>query len=611
MCGINGIYAYRGSTPPSARELIATRDAMASRGADGFGEWWSADSRCGFGHRRLSIIDLSDLAAQPMVSADGLTSITFNGEIYNYRELRNDLIAAGVKFRTTSDTEVLLHLYAQHGRDMVDKLRGMFTFGIFDARRSGLLLARDPFGIKPLYYADDGHVFRFASQVKSLLKGGAISREIEAAGLTGFCLYGSVPEPFTLYRGVNALPAGHTCWIGESGTAGPKPYVNLAEIFAKASTATVAPDIDSEVRAAVLDSVRAHLVADVEVGLFLSSGIDSVALLGLMRDAGQHDIRAITLGFEEYEGTNEDEVPLASVAAKKFGARHVVQQVTRRQFAEQFGGFLEAMDQPSIDGVNTWFVASAARACGLKVALSGLGGDELLGGYPSFSDVPRWRRRFGPLAKIPGAGWLARKIVGHLAPGFAAAQPKALGMLELSGTWAGAYMLRRGLFLPQELGSVLDPEIVREGMQKLKPLQCIAKTMEPDPGSDFARVSVLESSNYMRNQLLRDADWAGMAHGIEIRTPLVDIELQRRLAPLVPHLKAGQGKRALARAPSTPLPSEIVNRKKTGFFVPIGSWMDAALRKAPSNKMARSSKGLVARDWSRAVLGAFQHQANT
>ena len=220
------------------------------------------------------------------LSDDGRLVVVFNGEIYNYPALRKELEADGVRFRTTSDTEALLHLYARHGTEMVHRLRGMFALAIWDEARRGLFLARDPYGIKPLYTANDGWTFRFASQVKALLAGGRVSRDPEPAGVVGFHLFGSVPEPFTLYREIRSVPAGHTQWIDAAGPREPKPFANLAAILAEGARSPSPPaELPQRVRAAVLDSVRAHLLADVEVGVFLSAGIDSGALLGLMRDA--------------------------------------------------------------------------------------------------------------------------------------------------------------------------------------------------------------------------------------------------------------------------------------------------------------------------------------
>jgi asparagine synthase (glutamine-hydrolysing) len=601
MCGVNGIFAYHSAAGrPNESELLATREAMRARGPDGAGTWWSADRCCGLAHRRLTILDLSDRASQPMTSEDGSLVVVFNGEIYNYPELRTELEAKGVRFRTTSDTEVLLHLYARDGAEMVHRLRGMFAFAVWDQRRGGLFLARDPYGIKPLYTANDGWTFRFASQVKALLAGGRVSRDAEPAGEVGFYLFGSVPEPFTLYRDIRALPAGHTQWVDATGPREPKPFANFASFFAVEDQRRLpAADLRDVVRAAVSDSVRAHLLADVEVGVFLSAGVDSGALLGLMREASGQDIRAITLAFEEFRGTDEDEAPLAALIAKRYGAQHIVRRVSQREFLDDLPAILEAMDQPSIDGINTWFVSKAAREAGLKVALSGLGGDELLAGYSSFVDVPRWRRRFGPLAAVPGLGRLARQLMRAFPSRAAASRPKALGLLQYADSWAGAYLLRRGLFLPHELSEVMEYDFAREGLRRLKPLGRLAASLRPDPGSDTARVCVLESSHYMRNQLLRDADWAGMAHGIEIRVPLVDVTLLKALAPAIAKLEPGMGKAALAQAPFTPLPEAVVNRAKTGFGVPTGAWMAAA---SEPGKGVREPKGLVSRRWSRIVL---------
>jgi asparagine synthase (glutamine-hydrolysing) len=540
-----------------------------------------------------------------MISDDGRFVVVYNGEIYNYRLLRAELETAGVCFRSNSDTEVLLHLYAREGVGMVTRLRGMFAFAIWDSVKRGLFLARDLYGIKPLYTANDGWTFRFASQVKALLAGRQISRDPEPAGIVGFHLFGCVPEPFTLYRDVRALPAGHVQWIDEAGPREPKPIASLAEIVADVSRiASPAAELPERLRTGLRDSVRAHMLADVEVGIFLSAGVDSGSLLGVMRDVGQQQIRAITLAFEEFQGTSEDEAPLAAQVAAQYHAKQIVRHVSEEEFQRDLPNILEAMDQPSIDGVNTWYVAKAAKEAGLKVALSGLGGDELLGGYPSFVTLPRWRRRFGPLASIPGLGQLARLIIPTVAPEFARARPKALGLLEYANRWSGAYLLQRGLFLPHELGAFIDHDLLREGLRRLRPFDRLAASIVPDPGSAMARVSVLESSNYMRHQLLRDADWAGMAHGIEIRVPFVDAALLKAVAPTFASLVLGAGKAALAQAPSRSLPEEFAARAKTGFAVPTGAWIAKTAGSKPTDAGQRP-KGLVSRDWSRLVLSAL------
>jgi asparagine synthase (glutamine-hydrolysing) len=311
MCAIAGLYAFAASAPPADRaELRTIRDHMSARDPDGLGEWFSNDGRVALGHRRLAIIGLSEGGAQPMThtdsanSQDGKLVITFNGEIYNYRELRRDLEASGHVFRSESDTEVLLHLYQAKGTAMLQDLRGMYAFALWDAAKQALLLARDPFGIKPLYYTPTGTgkatsngTLRFASQVKALLAGGQIDTAPEPAGHTGFFLWGSVPAPYTLYRGIRALPAGHFLWVSGQGATEPVPFCQITDILAHAanSPARGTPgDALDAIGAAMRDSIAAHHVADVPVGMFLSAGIDSALITAL---SVAHGERPHTLTF--------------------------------------------------------------------------------------------------------------------------------------------------------------------------------------------------------------------------------------------------------------------------------------------------------------------------
>jgi asparagine synthase (glutamine-hydrolysing) len=576
MCGIAGIYAYHYAAAEVDRnELRLIRDHMTSRGPDGFGEWYSEDGHVGLAHRRLAILDLTERAAQPMTSVDGTLAITFNGEIYNYKDLRENLETLGYHFRTESDTEVLLHLYAEKGEAMVNDLRGMYAFGIWDHKRRGLLLVRDPYGIKPLYYADDGWTVRFGSQVKALLAGGKVSRTEDPAGWIGFGLFGSVPEPRTIYQQIRAVPAASTLWVSSVGPSDPKQFFSVAQEYCTAEcTRERFDDQDAKlaIRQAMLDSVRHHLVSDVPVGAFLSSGIDSGTLVGLMRDAGQSDIQTVTLGFEEFRGTAADEVPLATKVAAHYGTRHTNRYVSVREFETDLPKILDAMDQPSIDGVNSWFISKAARELGLKVALSGLGADELLGGYPSFREIPRWVRTFGLPSRLPGLGTLAQLITQATARAFPELNPKAAGLVRLGGSFAGAYLLRRGLFMPWELASLFGQARTRLGLRRLKPLHYIEEFLAPLPKSGFGKISALESSLYMRNQLLRDTDWASMAHSIEVRVPFVDVWLLRRIASLSTR-QPRLNKQVLASVPSLPLPSTIFQRPKTGFCTPLHFWL--------------------------------------
>jgi len=554
------------------------RDYMASRGPDRSGEWYSADGRVGFGHRRLSVIDLSSRGAQPMQTADGRLVVTFNGEIYNYRALRSGLEAKGYAFRSNSDTEVLLHLYAELGHEMLRELRGMFAFGIWDCQEQQLLLARDPYGIKPLYYADDGSTLRFASQVKALMAGRGVSRDPEPAGWVGFYLLGSVPEPFTTYREVRALPAGSFVSIEQRGLRAPTQYHSIATIYSQAQerplSATAKKEVKALVREALLDSVRHHLVADVPVGAFLSAGVDSGTLVGLMREAGQQDIQTVTLAFDEFRGTPNDEAPEATAVADFYATRHTTRVVGEDEFRSDLPSIIEAMDQPTIDGINTWFVSKAAHELGLKVALSGLGGDELFGGYSSFRDLPTWVRWMAAPSSIPFFGQILRRAFRRMHGEKLGVSPKVAGLVEFGGTYAGAYLLRRGLFMPWELPEVLNADLARDGLKRLDPINHIACTLEPDPVQPFARVATLEASLYMRNQLLRDTDWASMAHSLEVRVPLVDAVLLASLAGM--RLGTGQQsiKSLLAEAPKQPAPSGTIQRRKTGFVVPIAKWID-------------------------------------
>jgi asparagine synthase (glutamine-hydrolysing) len=586
MCGIASIFSYHGAPGAIDRdELGRMRDAMALRGPDAQGDWYSPDHRVGLAHRRLSIIDLSESGAQPMVSGDGKVVISFNGEIYNYRSLRARLEASGHAFRSHSDTEVMLHLYQRMGMDMLGELRGMFAFALWDGRQRKLFLARDPYGIKPLYYADDGRQIRAASQVKALLAGGGLSRDHEPAAVAGFYLLGSVPEPWTIYRDIRALPAGNYLEVSEKGARGPTSWCDVSSIFLQASQSGSALDGEAaaaEIRAALRDSFEAHLVSDVPVGLFLSSGIDSGALAGMAKHRNAA-IATLTLGFSEYLGKAEDEAPLAAQIARHYGLRHHVRRIGRDEFVRHVPDILAAMDQPSTDGINMWLVSRAAREQGWKVALSGVGGDELFGGYPSFHDIPRWVRGLALVSRIPFLG----TAFYHMASAFTLAapdrvrhsplaNPKFPGMVKYGGTYAGAYLLRRGLFLPDELHVVMGDELAREGLRRLRPLEELNRPLagaQPRPVPSALRISALESALYMRNQLLRDADWAGMAHSLEIRTPLVDVELLKRIAPRLVALRPGDGKRAVAGAPSTPLPEHIRDRPKTGFTVPVDQWM--------------------------------------
>ena len=607
MCGIAGIFAYLDVAPKVDRaELARMNTRMAPRGPDGSGDWHSNDERVGFTHRRLAIIELSDLGAQPMHSEDGTLTIPFNGEIYNYPDLRAEVVAKGYRFRSHSDTEVLLQLYRDRGPSMVEALRGMFAFGLWDARNRCLVLARDPLGIRPLYYADDGWTVRFASTAKALLAGGAVSRDPDPAGIVGFHLFGCVPEPFTVWQDIRAVPAGCVLTVDGSGPRAPRPYYDVASALARrAAEASRHPaDAREQLSAAVHDSVRHHLVADVPVAVFLSAGLDSGALLGTMAELGARDTLAVTLAFEEFRGKALDEAPLAAEIAARYGARHVVRTVDRAEFERDLPAILDAMDLPSTDGINTWFVAKAAREAGIKVALSGLGADECFGGYESFVDVPRSVHLLRPFDFLPGVGALARRLLSGGIGESLGLHPKAAGVLEYGGDWAGAYLLRRSVYMPWELRDLLEPAVLKEGLRRLAPLSRIAGVLKDGRSlGDFDRVAALETSLYMRNQLLRDADWAGLAHSIEIRVPYVDPFFLAALPP-GKALATFNAKAAVADVPRPPLPAASRGRRKTGFVTPVGRWLSEAAGVIDDGSFSTASRAWLRRVWTAGWTGS-------
>jgi asparagine synthase (glutamine-hydrolysing) len=570
---------------------------MRLRGPDAEGVW--TGPCVALGHRRLAIQDLDARSNQPMVSSDGEYCITFNGEIYNFHELRSELEAEGVAFRTTSDTEVLLALYAREGERMLPRLRGMFAFAIWNVRLRELFLARDPYGIKPLYYAQTGRGVVFASQVKAILASGLVSPSSEPAGVAGFYLWGSVPEPWTLYRSVFSLPAG--CWLrvraGRAET--PVCWNDIRDNWRQSGTPHTGKELQEAVRRAVTDSVCAHLVSDVPVSVFLSGGIDSGTMAGLISELGGQ-VEGITVGFDEFTSHHEDEVPSARAIAEHYGLPHSVRRISRAEFEQDLPQILDAMDQPSIDGVNTWFAAKAAAERGYKVVLSGVGGDELFYGYALMRQLPRNARLGRATAAIPGGRSLMDAACSYLANEHR--HPKLKGIAEYMDTLEGVYYLKRCLFLPPELPLLMGKARAQEGLERLggsPPGMSQACAVD-----DGAGVCLLDSTLYLRNQLLRDSDWASMAHSLELRTPLVDAALLDALKLCHRAFAGGAGKRLLAQSPASPLPENIIRRKKSGFGVPMTHWLAAATERRDWSSMALlADRGTPwTRRWAKMVM---------
>ena len=593
MCGLVALLGTPSSTF-TVETLQPALKHMHRRGPDAEGIWH--DAGVWLGHRRLAILDLDVRSNQPMHSACGRYAVVFNGEIYNFLALRIELAASGVQCRTTSDTEVLLALFAIHGPAMLQRLRGMFAFVIWDRVARRAFAARDPYGIKPLYWAQTADGVLLASQVRAMLATGQVSRAPCARGQAGFWLLGSVPEPHTWYRDIHCLAAGHYAWIVAGRIGTPERWWNVADAWRDApASASHAAEIQERTRIALRSSVAAHLVADVPVGVFLSGGIDSGALAGLMVEAGAQDLQGITLAYDEFVGTHEDEVPPASSLASHYGIQHHVRRVTRSEFSADLPRIFAAMDQPSVDGINTWYATKAVAELGLKVVVSGVGGDELFQGYSTFKDLPRLVSAWGAASGLPGAMPLARAAMDLQAK--RSGNDRWSHAPEWARTIAGAWWLRRSLFSPADLPALMGSDLAAEGLKGFSPAVWLGQMSGTLAADHRLALGQIESTTYMRNQLLRDSDWASMDHSVELRTPLVDAWLLRDLQPLLKAFRQFPNKTLLANAPVKVLPVSSTQRRKTGFRIPVGRWL------APT--AADLSAGFESRVWAKHLATAY------
>lgn len=592
MCGIAGGLCFDpDGAPIDPTVVLKLNEAQRHRGPDGAGLWSSSDNRVVLGHRRLAIIDISPDGAQPMSDASGRWAITFNGEIYNYRALRVELERAGCEFRTNSDTEVLINAVALWGEAGLQKLRGMYAFALWDSLQQELWLARDPYGIKPLYVAKNRTEIWFSSEARCLSTCAPVDNRRDSAALVGFYLWGHVPEPFSWWAGIQMFPPGHVQRI-KVGTplSPPVPFDRVQDAYVRGPSEPLAP---GELRRLILESVQHHLVADVPVGVFLSGGVDSNAIAALVSEFGTQ-IQTITLAFSEYAGTPNDEAPVAEAAAKAMGSEHTTVRISHEEFFEEvFDNFVRSMDQPTIDGLNTYIVSRAAASHGLKVVLSGLGGDELFGGYPSFRQIPQllsFGRYASPFRAMGRAGHqILRSITSMTLP------PKFAGLINYTNNIGNAYFLRRALHIEEELDALLDNSWIEEGLQRLSTNFAIMESLKPIPdGNVYAQIAALESTWYMRNQLLRDTDWSSMAHGLEVRLPFVDIALLKRLGPAIAS-NAPPNKRDLAACIGSTLRPDS-DRAKTGFTTPVRDWA--------AKKTGGSQHGL--RGWANDVHRYFR-----
>ena len=591
MCGL--IAAFTGSNALEPVIRLAMQ-RMHRRGPDGEG-FWQEDSVY-LGHRRLAIIDLDQRAAQPMHSACGRYVIVFNGEIYNFRTLRDELIGQSVAFSTTSDTEVILALFAAEGEAMLPKLHGMFAFVIWDRLARRAFAARDPYGIKPLYIATTTAGVLLASQVKALLATGLVSREPDPHGQAGFWMLGSVPEPHTWYRDIKAIPAGHSAWIQDARIAKPVCWSDIGRIWREAPAQLLPADaVCAQVRAGLRESVARHLVADVPVGVFLSGGIDSAALAALMVECGARDVEGVTIAYDEFAGSHQDEAPVAARIAAHYGIRHHVRRVSREEFHVDLPRILDAMDQPSIDGINTWYASKAAAGRGLKVVVSGVGGDELFQGYESFRTLPRMVESWRAVSWIPGMQQ-AGKWVGSL-QAVRSGNARWRHASEWARSIGGAWWLRRSVYAPEALPDLMGKELAAEALRGFAAARWVDAMSGALPLDSKLALGQIESTTYLRNQLLRDSDWASMDHSVELRTPLVDAWLLAELQPLLPSFGQFANKTLLVGAPDKPLPEEIIQRRKTGFGIPVDRWL--------ASESQASTKTLHSRAWAKRVAEAY------
>ncbi|MDP9337581.1 MAG: asparagine synthase (glutamine-hydrolyzing) [Acidobacteriota bacterium] len=597
MCGICGV-AFTSDNTQAQSCVRAMTAAMIHRGPDGEGFLFDEPRvpNLALGMRRLSIIDLPG-GHQPIWNETHDVAVIFNGELYNYRQLRESLILCGHRFTTQSDTEILVHAWEEWGEECLTELRGMFAFAVLDLRHRHaavpvLFLARDPFGIKPLYYTQTPDGFAFASEVRALLAAGICSRQLSQDALTAYLLFGSVSEPVTLIDGVFSLPPGHKMllYIPE------RRRVPRARPWYDAARSPAANDpkrpkkfaaAAQRLRLLLQDAVDAHLIADVPVGLFLSSGVDSSAI-ALLAGRAHPGIQSFTLTFP---GTDFDEAPLARIVAGRCGSQHTEVPFDGAAILSRLDESLDALDQPTMDGINTYFVSWAAREVGLKVALSGVGGDELFAGYSTFSDVPRLQK-LAQLAKFLPTS--LRRASSPLLLSFLAGTGTNDVAHKATAAWTNSAALPHPFFFARALfppGSRLEklinpsfrPSTVGADGVTLEPtwlgwLQRIADEAEKLP--PIAGISWLEMRTYMVSTLLRDADSVSMSRSLEVRVPLLDTPLVEFVSALpdAARRRNGSPKALLVESLRDLLPPEILAQRKRTFTLPWEEWLRGPLR---------------------------------
>jgi asparagine synthase (glutamine-hydrolysing) len=583
VCGIFGIASYK--TSISVECLRRATDAMAHRGPDDSGVQLIRVSsvipfEIGLGNRRLAIIDLSSAGHQPMQDPKTGNWIVYNGEVYNFRDIRAKLEQEDVNFLSQSDTEVVLKAYAKWGEKCLHEFRGMFAFAIWDNVRKRMFLARDRMGVKPLYYFFNGDKLIFASEVCALLETGLIPRRLNLIGLLNYLTFGSVYDPETLIEGVYALRAGHYLFW-ENGRIQEEEYWDIASHQEQPSSKP--PMLDEkgkkkiliELRGTLEEAVRLRLISDVPVGVFLSGGIDSSTIVGLLSKNALSKVATFSIVFKEIDYS---ESYFSKIIAKRFDTDHHEVLLSQQDAMEAIPDAIRAMDQPTIDGINTYVVSREARRAGLKVALSGLGGDEVFAGYTNFKTIPKMESFTKRWRYIPTAiRNLVAKTFTHLMPENDR-NLKIATIIKGNGATVHPYVLSRMLFTPDKQERLL-------GLHTLTAFENINKTVsdtlrQAERFDSINRISYLELRNYMLNTLLRDTDFMSMTHGLEVRVPLIDHKLIEYLFNLPGTLKmnARIPKCLLTNATEGLLPDEIIHRTKRGFTLPFEHWLKDELR---------------------------------
>jgi len=574
MCGIFGLVGKR--SPQVSRALRLGTRSLAHRGPDDEGTELlplasDPDACVGLGSRRLAILDLSPAGHQPMHDPATGNWLIFNGEIYNFQEIRTELQGLGHQFVSTGDTEVLLKAYAQWGEACLEWVGGMFAFAIWNPCQERLFLARDRLGEKPLYYYPGLGSFLFGSEVRSLLVTGLVPRRLDSDGLASYLAFGAVQDPHTIIEGVCSLPPGHTL-VWEKGQCHIKRYWSLAAAASRPPATDSPLEAVTAIRHHLLGAVAQRLISDVPLGIFLSGGVDSSAIVALTREVRNDPPDTFSVVFGEPEFCEAD---FSSRVAREFGCRHHQIHLTESNLLGEIPGALASMDQPTLDGINTYVVSQATKQAGITVALSGLGGDEVFAGYSNFESVPRmmkFQRR---------AGWFRPLAQGIQALLDKSQTNRLAKMVALAGhNYYGdqPYFLSRALFLPETVRALMPSPSLPNG--NLKAAWNLGELVESVRSLDAVnQVSVLEGSTYMANMLLRDTDCMSMAHSLEVRTPLLHHRLWEYILPLAGRLKLDSRlpKPLLLRAAGQRLSEEIYLRHKMGFTLPFQRWMQNGL----------------------------------